>query len=275
MPPLQQDVPKEENVYESTRSLHEYLMMHFGTKTDLIEPEFEQYAPLSALDFPKRCAEECWAVASDPASAGLGGSKARVLDAGCAVGRSTFELARFFEDCVGMDFSQSFIDAANALKEAGTMGYTIATEGDLTKPATATVDSAIDRQRTTFKQGDACSLTAEAYGGKFGVILAANLLCRLPKPRAFLDSLPDLLVPGGLLVMPSPYTWLESYTRKEDWIGGYTDAEGNPVTSFEGLQKILGPKFDLVKTIDMPFFIRETRRKNQWSVSHCTIWRLK
>ena len=74
--------------------------------------------------------------------------------------------------------------------------------------------------------GDACSLTAEAYGGKFGVILAANLLCRLPKPRAFLDSLPDLLVPGGLLVMPSPYTWLESYTRKEDWIGGYTDAEG-------------------------------------------------
>ena len=50
---------------------------------------------------------------------------------------------------------------------------------------------------------------------------------------------------------------------------------GNPVTSFEGLQKILGPKFDLVKTIDMPFFIRETRRKNQWSVSHCTIWRLK
>ena len=103
MPPLQQDVPKEENVYESTRSLHEYLMMHFGTKTDLIEPEFEQYAPLSALDFPKRCAEECWAVASDPASAGLGGSKARVLDAGCAVGRSTFELARFFEDCVGVD----------------------------------------------------------------------------------------------------------------------------------------------------------------------------
>ena len=59
---------------------------------------------------------------------------------------------------VGMDFSQSFIDAANALKEAGTMGYTIATEGDLTKPATATVDSAIDRQRTTFKQGLSAAL---------------------------------------------------------------------------------------------------------------------
>ena len=34
--------------------------------------------------------------------------------------------------------------------------------------------------------------------------------------------------------MPSPYTWLEAYTPKSEWIGGYMDSTGKAVTSFEG-----------------------------------------
>jgi len=63
-----------------------------------------------------------------------------------------------------------------------------------------------------FIQGDACALPADL--GQFGMVLAANLLCRLPKPRLFLDRLASLVVPGGYVVMPSPYTWLEEFTPK-------------------------------------------------------------
>lgn len=46
------------------------------------------------------------------------------------------------------------------------------------------------------------------------MILAANLICRLPNPRKFLDSLKNLVEPGGIVVITSPYTWLEEYTSK-------------------------------------------------------------
>ena len=33
-----------------------------------------------------------------------------------------------------------------------------------------------------------------------------------------------------------------------------------------------GGRFKLVGEKNVPFFIRETYRKNQWTVSHCTIF---
>ena len=37
----------------------------------------------------------------------------RALDVGCSVGGGTFELATTFDEAVGFDFSQAFVDAAN------------------------------------------------------------------------------------------------------------------------------------------------------------------
>jgi 2-polyprenyl-3-methyl-5-hydroxy-6-metoxy-1,4-benzoquinol methylase len=45
------------------------------------------------------------------------GPHTRVLDLGCAVGRASFELGRYFENVTGVDFSHSFINAANRLKQ--------------------------------------------------------------------------------------------------------------------------------------------------------------
>lgn len=56
-------------------------------------------------------------------------------------------------------------------------------------------------------QGDACNLPTDI--GKFSVIHGANLLCRLPEPRDLLNRLPDLLVPGGVVVSSLMYTRCE------------------------------------------------------------------
>lgn len=72
--------------------------------------------------------------------------------------------------------------------------------------------SSQDRSRVSFKVGDACSLPSDL--GQFGMVLAANLICRLPRPMDFLNRLKELVVPAGIVVITSPYTWLEEYTPK-------------------------------------------------------------
>ena len=58
---------------------------------------------------------------------------------------------------------------------------------------------------------------------------------------------------------------------QDKWIGGYKVGD-EEVRGFSTLKKILGPYFDLVAEQDMPFVIRETIRKHQWTVSHASIW---
>jgi SAM-dependent methyltransferase len=161
--------------------------------------------------------------------------------------------------------------------QSGSLAYTMRTEGDLVQHAVARVSPELDRTRVRFIQGDACDLGASFPSGEqFHVVLAANLLCRLPFPSRFLSSLPQLIVGGGYLIMPSPYTWLEQYTPREEWIGGFVDQRtGREVKSFDGLKERLEGEgyFTLVEAFDLPFFIRETARKNQWSVSHVSVWR--
>ena len=59
------------------------------------------------------------------------------------------------------------------------------------------------------------------------------------------------------------------------WIGGYKDGNGKEVRGFDTLQEVMGRDFELVETVDVPFLIRETVRKHQWTVAHATVWRRK
>lgn len=55
----------------------------------------------------------------------------KALDLGCAVGRSTFEMARFSDDVVGIDFAKKFIEVCNSLKKEGKHSFAVALEGKL------------------------------------------------------------------------------------------------------------------------------------------------
>ena len=63
----------------------------------------------------------------------------------------------------------------------------------------------------SFTVGDACNLPQL---GQFGCVLAGNLICRLPDPMKFYNDLPNFVLPGGILIITSPYTWLQEYTPK-------------------------------------------------------------
>ena len=121
-------------------------------------------------------------------------------------------------------------------------------------------------------QGDACTLT-EKYTD-YDLVFAGNLIDRLYKPTDFLTSIKKRIRQGGLLVITSPYTWLEDFTPRKNWLGGYKAQTGENYTTLEGLKENLSPEFDLVgDPQDIPFVIRETARKFQHSVAEMSVWR--
>jgi putative 4-mercaptohistidine N1-methyltranferase len=248
------------NPYETDRLLAEYLLFHYGTEAEILP---YPGGPAAALGFVERVVSECLDIGQLPPAA-------RALDLGCAVGRSSFELARHCAEVTGIDFSTRFIDAARHVKTHGELGYERIDQGILTTPLVARVPGDIARSRVTFETGDACHLRDGL--GRFDAAILANLLDRLPDPLLCLERLPELMRPGGQLVIASPFTWMEAYTPQANWLGGF-ERNGRRIESFQALREILDPTFQFVRELDLPFLIREHERKFQWSVSHAGVWR--
>lgn len=248
------------NPYESARFVEEYLLFHYGQPAEILPWEF---GPRDALDFPVRCVTELLEVKKLPEGA-------RALDVGCAVGRSSFELARHCVRVTGVDFSQALIEAAQSMQREGRVRSGYAVEGKLRKECVLTAPEGVDRTRVVFRQADAMALPEEM--ADFDVVLAANLICRLARPECFLKRLPGLVKSGGQLLLCTPWTWLEEFTPEEEWLG---TRSAEDVESFAALRAVLEPDFELVREKDLPFLIREHRRKYQWGVSHGSAWRRK
>jgi putative 4-mercaptohistidine N1-methyltranferase len=239
-------------IYESDKLLAEYLLFHYGAAAEILPGVMD--APVGmhdALGFPQRTI------------AGFSpGEVSRGLDLGCAVGRSTFEMARSCKEVIGIDFSHAFIRAAETLRRGETMSYQRLDEASLSTPLQARAPQGIDAARIRFIQGDAMNLPADL--GCFDRVHAANLLCRLPEPERLLERLPSLVTAGGELVLATPCTWLEEFTPRGNWPPGGT---------LNWLKAKLSPEFSLLHTAEEPFLIRETARKFQWTISLLSVWR--
>jgi putative 4-mercaptohistidine N1-methyltranferase len=239
--------------YETDAALAQYLLFHYGTA--------EENCPLlpaarEACGFPVRCVTE-------PLRHVRPARTRRALDLGCAVGRSSFELARHFDEVTGIDFSHRFIDAARTMQRDGEMRFHAAREGLARDEFCVALPADIPRERVDFETGDACALRDDL--GAFDLVLMANLIDRLPDPARCLAQLPALVAPGGALIITSPYTWLEEYTPRERWL----DQGGGTLAA---LRDKLAPAFTLAHAFDLPMLIRDHRRKYQWTVTEASVW---
>jgi putative 4-mercaptohistidine N1-methyltranferase len=247
------------NYYDSPRAASEYLLFHYG------DPQLRPPAGWSdsaALPFPARCVQQCLDTARLP-------GKARALDLGCAVGRASFELARYCAEVVGIDFSRRFIALANRLRRDGEVKYRTFEEGRLTRERRAAVPRGIDRQRVRFEAGDATDLRRDL--GQFEAVLMLNLIDRLAAPAECLERVAGLVRPGGQLIIASPYTWLADYTPRRRWLGGFV-RRGRPVGTLDTFRRLLVAHFDLAARLDVPWLLREHARKYQLGVSEATVW---
>jgi len=248
-----------ENIYETDSALNTYLLFHYGNTEDQLPYSF---GPHEALFYPVRCVRE-FVDEIGPID--------RALDLGCSVGRSTFELARFAREVVGVDLSSRFITAAQKIRETGEIKIFRRVEGDFSLAITRHLPADINRSRCRFQIGDATRLSAEL--GKFDLVLAANLLDRVDSPRALLEACIRATGVQGHLILASPYTWLSECAPSEAWLGGKQTAAGTVIPTVQTLESILTPAFQLVRIKDLPFLISETIRKYQWSVAEASLWR--
>jgi putative 4-mercaptohistidine N1-methyltranferase len=159
------------------------------------------------------------------------------------------------------------------MAEKGELRYTLVDEGQLVSYKTRTLaDLGLDnlKGQVEFSQGDACNL--KPILSNYDLILAANLIDRLYSPKKFLSHVHERLNIGGILLIASPYTWLEEHTKREEWIGGFKKNAEN-YTTLDGLKEQLSAHFRLIaEPVDVPFVIRETKRKFQHSLSEVTLW---
>ncbi|WP_320019256.1 5-histidylcysteine sulfoxide synthase [Labilibaculum manganireducens] len=252
-----QEVEIETDYYETDSLVSQYCEFQYG----------EEY--FGVKDYSKACL----ALIKDHLK---GLTKGNALDIGCATGRTTFELAKYFDKVTGLDFSARFIRIGTQLKESGKLKYIRQEEGKLTSHQEIKLvdhDLGSVRDSVEFFQADACNLKP-IYSG-YDLVFAGNLIDRLYDPIKFLQDIHMRINDGGILVLTSPYTWLEEFTEVDKWVGGYRK-DGEPFTSFDGLKNILREHFDLLdEPRDVPFVIRETSRKFQHTIAQMTIWRKK
>jgi 5-histidylcysteine sulfoxide synthase/putative 4-mercaptohistidine N1-methyltranferase len=240
--------------YENDKMLSEYAEFHYG----------DSYYDVA--NFPQTLAEIAVEAMGDK-------STGKALDIGCAVGRASFELAKHFDQVTGIDFSARLINLGVQLAAQGVIRYSIADEGDLMlhrERHLADLGLAAVSDKVEFLQGDACNL--KAHFGGYDLVMAANLIDRLYDPALFLSTIHQRVNAGGVLLIASPYTWLEEHTNKENWLGGIK-RDGENVSTLDGLTAVLGEYFDLMQAPQqVPFVIRETSRKFQHTLSDVTLW---
>lgn len=207
-------------LYESDVLLSQYLSLHYGPHNSVYPEAVLREGGLlqASLDVPRLAAEHlaAWARRS-------GLPLARALDLGCAVGRSSFELASpgcGFGEVVGIDISNRFIEVANKMRESRRMDYELRVEGEVSERVTAALEDGVDTSRVRFVQGDACALPAGLGLGSFDAVLASNLLDRVPDPLQLLRQVADALRSGGVALLTSPFSWSDKYTNRTNWIGG-------------------------------------------------------
>jgi len=246
---------KEEDIYESDELVSQYCEFQYGDENFGV----------------KNFAIECAKIASKYAT-----HKTKALDLGCATGRATYELAKEFDEVEGIDFSVRFVQVGAKLKDDGFVAFASKEEGELVVNKKVTIrELGYEnlKEKVSFWQGDACNLKPNF--NSYDLVIATNLIDRLYNPRLFLDTIDERLNDDGILILTSPYTWQESSTKKELWLGGYTDENGVEVKTLDTLKKLLKDKFEFLHVQDLEFVIKETKRKYQHSVSEVSVWKKK
>ena len=241
------------DIYESDELVSQYCEFQYGDKF------------FGVNNFAQECAKIAFRHSNNFTKA---------LDLGCATGRATFELAKEFDEVEGIDFSVRFIGVGTKLKERGMIAFHTYEEGELYTNKQITIEELgyqNIKDKVSFYQGDACNLKPNF--NSYDLVIATNLIDRLYNPRLFLDSIDERINDDGVLILTSPYTWQESSTKKEFWLGGYKDESGREIKTIDSLNSILSDKFELIHKQDLEFVIKETARKFQHTVSQVSVWK--
>ncbi|WP_448569789.1 5-histidylcysteine sulfoxide synthase [Thalassotalea ganghwensis] len=200
------------------------------------------------------------------------GKSSKLLNLGCSVGRTAFELATSFESIDAVDFSAQTIQHAVKLQQGDSVRYATVNEGDIVdyhEISLATFGLPKDNHHVAFCQGDASNLKPIFTG--YDVIVLDQVLENNYKPKQVLALLNERLNSKGILIISSSYCFDENITEKPNWLGGIK-VNGENVTGFDGLSEQLKTHFSFVKRYELMQKKRFNRRCLTTTALDVTVW---
>merc|ERR1712085_60904 len=243
-----------QEMYDNDLVVGNYLEFHYGPNSQ----------------FPVACADRCIEVMKE-----VGQPMGKALEVGGGPGRCAIELAKAFGHVRSGDYSQTFVDVANRLVNDGELKWKVLqdrTAGVVVERSISAKDLGVGKN-ISFSQVDAHDLPED----HFDLICGFNLIDRLEQPGDFLRSVKSRLNSGGVLLLTSPYTWLEEFTPKDNWLGGFKYGDNDGPTSYEGMKELLlAEGFEEVKQPQDVWFRIDSLangRMSQQTKAHMTFWR--
>ncbi|WP_151946441.1 5-histidylcysteine sulfoxide synthase [Aliarcobacter butzleri] len=178
----------------------------------------------------------------------------KALDLGCCVGRTSFELAKIYDEVLGIDFSANYINIGVKLKLYDFVNYKIKKEDKtFEERAISLKDFDLEKvkNKVSFMQGDACNLK-EIYKD-FDLIFYSSLIDKLYYPKKFLEDVSRRINKNGFFVFLSSHNWFNEHINENN----------------------LFLEFELLDKIEVSSFIKMKNKNYENKTLLMSIWRKK
>ena len=164
--------------------------------------------------------------------------QAPALDIGCAVGRTTFELASKVKGLtLGIDTSFPVLRVAQRVLREGRVTFPLKRVGIVYDYH----DYELSLGSEQFIDFWACDVLALPFADdSFNMVNALNVFDTVSSPRDFLAAISNLLSSGGGAVLSTPYDWSPP-TPLQAWVGGHSQRAGDNGDSEAILKSLLSP----------------------------------
>lgn len=201
-----------------------------------------------------------------------------IVDIGCSVGRTAFELAAHSDELVlGVDLGFDMLRVAARVLQKGVVTY-----------PRRRVGMAYDRREFPVAMENtgnvdfwACDATALPLpASRFSLATSFNVIDCLNSPFDHLQSLDRILAVGAQAILSTPYDWSVTATPIESWMGGHSQRSENNGDSEAILKSLLSGgshpmalnNLRLVKEIpDLPWSVRLHDRSYMQYKSHLVV----
>lgn len=162
-----------------------------------------------------------------------------IIDIGCSVGRTTFELAQCSDDLVlGVDLDFSMLRLAADVLLTGAVRYPRRRVGLVYDRREFPVDFP-GADRVDFWICDATSLPLAE--GTFTLASSLNVLDSVASPHDLLTNIARVLKSGGKAFIGCPYDWSAAASPVETWLGGHSQRGPHHGASEPVLRGLLTP----------------------------------
>lgn len=250
-----QEVVIRDESYETDPEVILWCETHYGQPTG------------SVPNFQKAIADFCTSL---PALS----NKRCALDMGCKTGRTSWELARTFNNVTGVDLSARTIRIATQLQEQERFNYIFPEEGEVCDYRQVTLDDYELKplvKKVKFLQSDFANLK-NVFSG-YDLILLNDILDRIYQPKELLAQLHRRMNEEGILVIATAWDWDEKYTKPENWLGGYRSS-AEPVRGIETVEELLKEHFVKIDaSTTLPSLFRVNQRKSILKEVDVTVWK--